>query len=130
MSVTTSDEPDQISFLSPIVDENGTSVTTLDEPELHSFLSTLVGKDGRSVATLNESDQVSFLSTLAFGENGRSVTTLNRTDRASFISTLVRVNDYPEEKTSLPQPPSDIPDGGLQAYLQVLGAHFLILNSW
>lgn len=24
----------------------------------------------------------------------------------------------------------DIPDGGLNAWLQVLGAHFLFLNSW
>ncbi len=130
MPATTFNEPDQISFLSAVVGENGRSVTTINEPELYSFFSTLVGENGGRVNALNESDQVSFLPTLALDVNGRSVKTLNRTEEASFISTLVGENDCPEEKTSLPQPPSDILDGGLQACPQVIGAHFLILNSW
>ena len=73
---------------------------------------------------------MSFLSAIAPDGNGRSVTTPNQTDGKPFVCDLVGEDDYLAEITSLPQPPSNIPDGGLQAYLQVLGAHFLIFNSW
>ena len=95
-----------------------------------SFLSTVAGENGRSVTTSYQSDEKSSLSTLALDGNGGSVTLPNQTDRKPVISALAGGNDYLAEIASLPQPPSDIPDGGLQAYLQVLGAHFLILNSW
>ena len=57
-------------------------------------------------------------------------TTLDQTGRKPFIYALAGGNDYLAETTSMPKPTSDIPDGGLKAYLQVLGAHFLVFNSW
>ena len=106
------------------------SVTTSHGEDQVPIPSTVVGENGRSVTTLNQSDQISFLSALALDEKGRSVTTPNQTDGKPFVSALVGKDDYLADITLLPQPPSDIPDGGLQAYLQVLGAHFLIFNSW
>lgn len=106
------------------------SVTTINGQDHNTIPSTVVGENGRFVIALNQSDQISCLSTLAPDRNRRSVTTPNQTDGKPFISALVGENDYPAEAASLLQPPSDIPDGGLQAYLQVLGAHFLIFNSW
>ena len=64
------------------------------------------------------------------GKEQTPPTTLNQTGRKPFISALAGGNDYLAEITSMPKPTSDIPDGGLQAYLQVLGAHFLVFNSW
>ena len=57
-------------------------------------------------------------------------TALDQTGKKPFISALASGNDYLAETTSMPKPTSDIPDGGLQAYLQVVGAHFLVFNSW
>lgn len=39
------------------------------------------------------------------------------------------VNNEPEHKAPAPAP-TPPPDGGLDAYLQVLGAHILFFNSW
>ena len=95
-----------------------------------SFPSTVVGGDRRSVTSSNQSDEKSSLSTLALDGNEASGTLPDQTDQKPVISALAGGNDCLAEITSLPQPPSDIPDRGLKAYLQVLGAHFLILNSW
>ena len=106
------------------------SVTTINGQDHNTIPSTVVGENGRFVNTFNQSDQISLRSTLAPDGNRRSVTIPNQTDGKLFISALVGDKDYPAEAASLPQPSSDIPDRGLQAYLQVLGARFLIFNSW
>ena len=52
-------------------------------------------------------------------------------DRGSDASII-----HPEEKQASasvianPRPNTAIPDGGFNAWLQVLGAHFLFFNSW
>ena len=106
------------------------SVTTSHGEDQVPIPSTVVGENGRSVTTFNQSDQMTFLSALAPDGKGRSVATPNQTDYKPFACALVGENDNPTQITSFSQPPSDIPDRGLQAYLQVLGAHFLIFNSW
>lgn len=50
---------------------------------------------------------------------------------SSLASTVYAGNNMTEQKASAPpSPPAPPPDGGLDAYLQVLGAHFLFFNSW
>ena len=102
----------------------------LSSSRLHERSHNLDCKIEISVIIPNESDPVALPSTLALDQNGRAVTRLDQRDETLCISTLVGEDDYPVEKTILSPAPSGNPDGGLQAYLEVLGAHFLMLNSW
>lgn len=59
-----------------------------------------------------------------------SLTPPGRSASASDLSTPESEKQSLEQKPPAPTPPAEIPDGGLDAYLQVLGASFLFFNSW
>lgn len=46
------------------------------------------------------------------------------------ISSPLELSEKTEDTNISPTPASDIPNGGLNAYLQVFGAHILFFNSW
>lgn len=58
-----------------------------------------------------------------------SSTNINDNDEKNGdnAETTVLEPQLPTSAVSLPPPP---PDGGLTAWLQVLGAHFLFFSSW
>jgi hypothetical protein len=42
----------------------------------------------------------------------------------------IDVSSTSEPKANIPTPGVDIPKGGLTAWLQVFGAHLVVLNCW